>query len=212
MDLILARHGNTFNKGDRVVWIGHNEDLPLTKDGEEQARQLGRAIAKLAPLTAAYTSQLKRAKDFARIALEEAGISLTPIVDERLSELDYGIWGGLTSDEIRERYGAQDLESWEKKSIWPPEGVWGSQEQQVIKDIESLASQLLELEGRVLVVSSSGTLRYFLKMVPGEFERRAGEGLVKLRTGSIGHMRLGDERRVILWNESPSALVSQAEG
>ncbi len=30
MLLLLARHGNTFNKGDKVVWVGAQTDLPLT--------------------------------------------------------------------------------------------------------------------------------------------------------------------------------------
>ena len=41
MLLLLARHGNTFDKGDKVVWVGARTDLPLTAKGREQARALG---------------------------------------------------------------------------------------------------------------------------------------------------------------------------
>jgi len=207
MDLILARHGNTFAKGDKVVWIGRHEDLPLTKEGEEQAKRLGEALRDV-PLEAVFTSQLIRAREFARIALETAGTDLIPVIDERLSELDYGVWGGLTSEEIRGKFGSEALDQWESASIWPKGDIWGSREEEVLQDITSLVSELRLREGPVLVVSSSGTLRYFLKGIPGEFEARAPAGLTKLRTGHIAHLRLSrEEGRVLLWNESPEKLT-----
>ena len=45
MLLLLARHGNTFNKGDKIVWVGARTDLPLTAKGREQALALGQALA-----------------------------------------------------------------------------------------------------------------------------------------------------------------------
>ena len=42
--ILLARHGNTFGPGDRIVWVGAQEDLPLVEKGEEQARALGNAL------------------------------------------------------------------------------------------------------------------------------------------------------------------------
>lgn len=207
MDLILARHGNTFAKGDKVVWIGRHEDLPLTKEGEEQAKRLGEALRGVS-LEMVFTSQLIRAREFARIALETADIDLTPIVDERLSELDYGVWGGLTSEEIRVKFGSEALDRWERESIWPVGDIWGSKEERVLEDIASLVSEIRQRQGSVLVVSSSGTLRYFLKGIRGEFESRAPAGLTKLRTGHVAHLRLdGEEGRVLLWNELPEKLV-----
>jgi broad specificity phosphatase PhoE len=53
MLLLLARHGNTFDKGDKVVWVGASTDLPLTAKGREQAQALGQALTP-------YAGQIKR--------------------------------------------------------------------------------------------------------------------------------------------------------
>ena len=42
--VILCRHGNTFNAGEKVFMVGAQEDLPLTEHGCRQATQLGEAI------------------------------------------------------------------------------------------------------------------------------------------------------------------------
>ena len=33
IELLLVRHGNTFAPGDRVVWVGKGQDLPLVESG-----------------------------------------------------------------------------------------------------------------------------------------------------------------------------------
>jgi hypothetical protein len=38
IDLILARHGNTFDDGQQTVWVGAQIDLPLASKGREQAK------------------------------------------------------------------------------------------------------------------------------------------------------------------------------
>ena len=44
MEFILARHGNTFNTGDKIVWVGRTEDFPLTQTGEEQAKKVAQFL------------------------------------------------------------------------------------------------------------------------------------------------------------------------
>ncbi|MGA9265082.1 MAG: histidine phosphatase family protein, partial [Rhodomicrobium sp.] len=44
MLLLLARHGNTFEPSDKVVWVGARTDLPLTAKGREQAAALGEGL------------------------------------------------------------------------------------------------------------------------------------------------------------------------
>ncbi|MCF0233786.1 MAG: histidine phosphatase family protein, partial [Thermoguttaceae bacterium] len=43
--LIVARHGNTFNKGDVILRVGARTDLPLTATGVEQAKKIGAILA-----------------------------------------------------------------------------------------------------------------------------------------------------------------------
>lgn len=101
-DFILVRHGET-------VWHAENRyagrtDVPLTPHGREQAA----ALAEWAPaagLTAVWSSPLSRARLTAAPAAEACG--LTPRVDERLYELDFGQGDGLTREEMRQRFPEQ---------------------------------------------------------------------------------------------------------
>ena len=75
----------------------HRTDVPLTADGEAQARAAGAVLARLAgPSALVLTSPLERA---ARTA-ELAGLSADG-TDPDLVEWDYGGYEGLTTEQIR---------------------------------------------------------------------------------------------------------------
>jgi probable phosphoglycerate mutase len=44
--LILIRHGNTFEAGQKAVWVGARSDLPLTMAGEAQAHAAAQYVAR----------------------------------------------------------------------------------------------------------------------------------------------------------------------
>jgi probable phosphoglycerate mutase len=71
-------------------------DLPLTPDGEAQARELGARLAGRR-FDLVLVSPLARA----RRTCELAGYAAVAGVDADLHELDYGDYEGLTTDEIR---------------------------------------------------------------------------------------------------------------
>jgi probable phosphoglycerate mutase len=69
--------------------------------GREQARALGRRLAGQA-FAALYTSDLLRARDTARAIAEHTGREA--VEDPRLQERRFGIFEGLTAEEIVARY------------------------------------------------------------------------------------------------------------
>jgi probable phosphoglycerate mutase len=89
----LVRHGET----EWTVTKQHTgrTDIELTPEGEEQARAVGALVADHS-FAAVFTSPLKRARRTAELA----GFG-DAVVDERLVELDYGEYEGLTTEEIR---------------------------------------------------------------------------------------------------------------
>ena len=95
--IVLVRHGETrWSRDGRHTGL---TDLPLTADGEAQARSLRPHLADR-PFALALTSPLRRA---ARTA-ELAGLEAT--VDPDLVEWDYGAYEGVTTADIqRERPG-----------------------------------------------------------------------------------------------------------
>lgn len=93
--LLLARHGETV-PNRRGVLLGR-DDPPLTDRGREQARALAGWVSALEP-SRVISSPLSRC--FETAATVADACSLEVVAEERLVELDYGEWEGLSFDDI----------------------------------------------------------------------------------------------------------------
>ena len=72
--VVLCRHGNTFNPGEKVVMVGAREDLPLTEMGRQQARRVSVAIlGSGARVTQIIAGPLLRTSDYASIVAQGIG-------------------------------------------------------------------------------------------------------------------------------------------
>lgn len=206
MRLILARHGNTFAPGDRVIWVGPTLDLPLVDKGLEQARVFGAALKRHGVrLAAAYCSPLQRTRSFAEIALATGGQDLALTVDPRLNEIDYGLWTGRTREEIVGDLGhGAALEQWETAGVWPAAAGWSGNEAQVRADAKGFVDDIAARHGArdsVLVVSSNGTLRFIAELAEPPTEGRAP---ARIRTGHAGVLLLENrQRRLLCWDVAP---------
>ncbi|MDH6357883.1 histidine phosphatase family protein [Parabacteroides sp. PF5-9] len=93
----IARHGKTmFNTLDRVQgW----SDSPLTPAGIEVAEYLGKGLKEI-PFKAAYSSDLSRARQTARIVLEAKGQKELPVIEvPGVRETNFGRYeGGFNTD------------------------------------------------------------------------------------------------------------------
>lgn len=211
IELLLVRHGNTFAPGDRIVWVGKGQDLPLVPSGLDQARALGESLTTAGWIpTATMSGGLKRQVEHLRLAAP-AG-SPDPIRVEALDEVDYGDWGGLTTDEIHERFGPDEVTGWNERSEWPKNAGWPETEAEVRARVQAFLGEIAtgKYGERVLVCSSNGLLRWFLDAVPGALESALEEGTFKVKTGGVGLMRLADEGapwKVALWNTPPRSLL-----
>ena len=92
--LYLARHGQT-------AWTATGQhtgrtDIPLTEQGEQEARQLGERLRNL-KFGMVLTSPLKRAERTSELA----GFGDAAAVDDDLVEWDYGDYEGMRSTEIK---------------------------------------------------------------------------------------------------------------
>ncbi len=101
----VARDRAVAARLDRIDLAERDVDVPLSNGGREQARALGRWLADLEkPPTVLWTSPYVRAEQTAAIALDEAGLDLPTVVDERLREREFGVLDGLTGQGIRALY------------------------------------------------------------------------------------------------------------
>jgi broad specificity phosphatase PhoE len=102
VDIWLARHGETeWSKSGQHTG---STDLPLTPNGEEQARQLG-TLLRGHRFEQVLTSPLTRAQETAR----SAGFGDRAQVSGLLREFDYGDYEGMTTKDIQLRRPGWEL-------------------------------------------------------------------------------------------------------
>lgn len=105
--LILTRHGHV--EGIKPERFRGRVDLPLTEMGRRQAQATALRIASDGRPVAIYTSPLGRCVATAR---EIAAATSAPIhTDDRLNDIDYGAWQGLTPDEARSKW-SEEVATW----------------------------------------------------------------------------------------------------
>jgi 2,3-bisphosphoglycerate-dependent phosphoglycerate mutase len=117
--LALVRHGQSlWNLENRFTgWV----DVPLTADGEREARDAGHRLRDAAlTFDIAYTSALRRAQDTLTLLMETAGYDLPVIRDEALNERHYGDLQGLNKAQTAERYGDEQVHIWRRSFATPP--------------------------------------------------------------------------------------------
>ena len=96
--LYIVRHGATdWNQSGRIQ--GHM-DIPLNEVGRAQARRAGFRLATV-DATVLYSSDLLRAYETAQIIGQDRGLCV--LQKPGLREINFGVWQGLSSPQIRER-------------------------------------------------------------------------------------------------------------
>jgi broad specificity phosphatase PhoE len=205
--LLLARHGNTFAPGDKVVWVGAKEDLPLVPSGEAQARALGEALrdGEIA-LDRLICGPLLRTRRAASIVAEITSFAGTIEIDDRLREIDYGSWGGRSNDEIEQLFGADALAEWDQHHRRPANVDWSPDEAVIQSNALAAMADAIIADGLSLIITSNGVLRYMYAALRGE------PAQAKVKTGHVCAAELkGDRGQRLFWNEKPDAdLIANA--
>ncbi len=207
--MVLVRHGNTFESGQIPYFVGCNEDLPLTQRGVEQLQQVAVALKKLSLMPDELRcGPLKRTRQSAAIISDSFGLSL-PKLDDRLDELDYGDWSGLTDAEVISRFGRDNFEGWTLKGTRPSGSNWKPSENQLIADVRSLIAEISSSPDRRVncLVSSNGRLRYFLRLIFSDFQRLSLAGSTGMKPGHISILaRHQEDWSLVVWNLNPFTL------
>ncbi len=153
MDIFLLRHGETVWNLERRVQ--GRKDSPLTPLGLEQARRYGRRLQAVLQPVDGYrlvASPLGRALHTATIVAETLGRATHEIAtDDRLMEMAWGRWDGMTAAEIE----AQDPELWQARidDRWTRPPPDGGETQQDILDRATAWLASIEAQARLVVVA-----------------------------------------------------------
>ena len=201
--LIIARHGNTFEKAETPRRVGARTDLPLVDSGRLQARAIGHWLKqnKFYP-EAVYSSQLQRTKETSEIALREAGYKEPVYPLAIFNEIDYGPDENQIEDTVIDRIGEQALHDWDDHAAVPKD--WNFNPGKCIEDWKNFAGHIVEdKQSCVMVVTSNGIAR-FAPHITGDFDGFKSAHSLKLSTGSIGIFEYEDGRWVVrAWNIKP---------
>jgi len=153
--LLLARHGQTsWNALGRLQ--GHT-DIELDDIGRDQARALAKSLGD-ADISTVVTSDLARARETGAIVAAALGLE-PPVVEPELRERRFGVFEGLTRDEIAVRH-PEAWRAWTQATQEPPGG-------EPVRDAVARMSRVLRRiadasTGPVLVVSHGGLMRLWL--------------------------------------------------
>jgi broad specificity phosphatase PhoE len=196
-ELVLIRHGETewTLSGQHTSYT----DLPLTPDGEEQARGLAPLLA-ARHISCVLTSPMRRARDTAKLA----GLERT-VVDPDLREWDYGGYEGVTTRTIHRARPDWDL--WTDGVVAGPEGHPGESPEEVGERADRVLARTDAAftngqGGDVVLVAHA----HFLRVLTA---RRLGlppadGALFQLATGTVSRLGMEHGRHVLTaWNRLP---------
>lgn len=114
--ILIARHGET--EWNTIGKMQGRQNSPLTDLGQSQAKKLSRVVDDY-NVKRIVSSPLGRARETATIVAEDTGLPVK--IDDRLREIDIGVYSGLTKDEVHD-YDPEFLERREKNKWtwrWP---------------------------------------------------------------------------------------------
>jgi 2,3-bisphosphoglycerate-dependent phosphoglycerate mutase len=176
IQLVLIRHGQSqWNLENKFTgWI----DIPLSLKGEQEAREAGEKIKNF-KFDKVYTSVLQRAIKTYEIAAEVAGFNNLPVEkDKALNERMYGDLQGLNKDEMRKKFGAEQVHIWRRSyDVAPPNGEsLKNTAERVLPYWHSHIEPDLKAGKNILVVAHGNSLRALIMYL----DKLTGDEVVKL--------------------------------
>lgn len=198
--IIIARHGNTFSKGQTPTRVGGRTDLPLVE--EERGRNIGKYLKKQNIIPdIVLSAPLLRTTQTAELATKELGLETPIIKAKEFVEIDYGVDENKTEDEVMLRLGKtvlgddktkeellekgqEIIKLWNDKAIVP--NGWKVEPKKIIQNWLDFAKKTItEYKNKnILLVTSNGIAR-FAPHITGDFELFSKNNNLKISTGAI---------------------------
>ena len=151
------------------MWLGRS-DIALSDSGRLAVRQLANLFTAAGAATHWYCSPLQRTRETALLlrttvaqTVNHSALQLPELlIDERLVELDFGVWEGMTWDKVHEQHETAMQtwgEDWVNRS--PPEGeTFAAQVQRCrswLTDAERTARSTVD--SSAVVITHGGSIR-----------------------------------------------------
>ncbi len=182
--LVLSRHGES--EGNRLNIFTGWLDLPLTEQGQSEARALAERLAKAKIcFEAAFSSRLQRARQTASIILDSLGQDIGIESASALNERNYGDLTGLNKATAVDRWGAEQVRLWRRSfELRPPHGEsLRDTTLRVAPFYNNHILPLLLIGKHTLVVAHGNSLRALIMII--ESLSAVAIETVELRTGEV---------------------------
>lgn len=195
--VFLVRHGaTTLSAEDRFAGA---VDVPLSDEGRDQARALGKRLAGV-KLAAAYCSPMSRTQETAWLVLEGRRLSPEPV--DAFREIGHGAWEGLSRDDVKARF-VDEYSRWEADpfTFAPAGGETGLAV--LARALPALLDRVQRhAGGHVLIVSHKATIRLLIGHLLGFDLRGYRDRLDQSPCGlNILDVQEGGAARLLLYND-----------
>lgn len=207
MEILLIRHGQS--NGNKTNMVQGTMDQGLSDLGREQAKKLATYFNKN-DISAIYASNLGRAIQTAEPSAQK--LSLEIKTDADLQEAAFGIWEGLTYDEVKEKYPTE-YSAWHKNYYARPPWFESFELHQtrIRKAIENILKNH-SIADKVAVFTHGGSIKtqigYFLKLT--------GEDLAQftIKNGSLTLLKFNpttnyEHGELVFYNKDVINLIPQ---
>jgi len=193
--IIAVRHGETaWNVDTRIQG---QLDIELNAKGQWQVHRLAKALAH-EPISAIYSSHLRRAHDTARAISSATGRTLQ--THAGLRERGFGVFEGKTFDELEAVCPEQALRWRQRDPLWAPEG--GESLTDLRERITRTASELAARHvGEQIVLVAHGGVMDVL------YRAATGQELQAPRTWDLGNAAINR----LLWTPGGFTLVGWSD-
>jgi 2,3-bisphosphoglycerate-dependent phosphoglycerate mutase len=184
--LVIIRHGESVWNKENIFtgWL----DAPLSEEGIKQAKKAGQLLREKGfTFDLGFTSVLQRAYNTLDLILKEMELVIPVEKSWRLNERHYGELQGKNKDEMREKYGEEQVAIWRRSyDVRPPvkeNGKYGYEEigegevplTESLKDTEerlipywkeTIVPQILS--GKKIIIAAHGnSIRALIKNIEG---------------------------------------------
>jgi len=163
-ELFLVRHGET--EGQSSIRYHGRTDVALSDLGRAQMRAAASALGSRG-FTRIFASTMIRATEGARLIAGESGEPIEFL--EEFVEVDFGLFEGLTAEEIRARYPAE-FEQWDRDRLTSEYAYPGGESRAGFRArVERGLHRMLEMwdsergDGPALLVAHRGVIRTIVR-------------------------------------------------
>jgi len=162
--IYIFRHGqSTYNRDKMFTGL---IDAPLTQRGRKDAKKIARRL-KNSKFEISFRSSLKRSKDTLNYVLKSHPECKKIIVDDRITERDYGRLSGKTHDEIISQYGKKQYNAWHRGfDTRPPGGEsFADVEKRVGSFVKDIVKLIKKRKVNVVISAHGNSIRLFRKIM-----------------------------------------------